>query len=64
MVIRDEDPDAAERLARTPLGRAGVPTDIAEVVVFLLSDRSSFMTGAEVAVDGGQTAGTIMKEIP
>jgi NAD(P)-dependent dehydrogenase (short-subunit alcohol dehydrogenase family) len=64
MVIRDEDPDAAERLARTPLGRAGVPADIAEIVVFLLSERSSFMTGAEVAVDGGQTAGTIMKEIP
>jgi NAD(P)-dependent dehydrogenase (short-subunit alcohol dehydrogenase family) len=64
MVLRDEDPEAAQRLARTPLGRAGLPADVAEIVVFLLSGRSSFMTGAEVAVDGGQTVGTIMKEIP
>jgi 3alpha(or 20beta)-hydroxysteroid dehydrogenase len=57
MVVRDDEPAAVDRLAATPLGRAGLPTDIAEVAVFLLSDRSSFMTGAEVAIDGGQTAG-------
>ena len=60
MVIRDDDPDAATRLARTPLGRAGLPGDIAEVVLFLVSDASSFLTGAEVVVDGGQTVGTIL----
>jgi NAD(P)-dependent dehydrogenase (short-subunit alcohol dehydrogenase family) len=59
MVVRDDDPGAAERLARTPLGRAGLPTDIAELVLFLVSDASSFMTGAEVVIDGGQTVGTI-----
>lgn len=36
-----------------PLGRLGVPEDMAELVVFLLSDRSSYMTGAEVKIGGG-----------
>jgi NAD(P)-dependent dehydrogenase (short-subunit alcohol dehydrogenase family) len=60
MVLRDDDPDAAERLARTPLGRAGLPNDVAELVLFLVSDAASFMTGAEVVIDGGQTIGTIV----
>lgn len=39
-----------------PLGRLGKPDEIANVIVFLLSDDSSFMTGSEVVVDGGYTA--------
>ncbi|AFH42162.1 SDR family NAD(P)-dependent oxidoreductase [Fervidicoccus fontis] len=39
-----------------PLGRLGRPEEIASVIVFLLSDESSFMTGSEVVVDGGYTA--------
>jgi NAD(P)-dependent dehydrogenase (short-subunit alcohol dehydrogenase family) len=38
---------------RTPLGRIGRPEEIASVVVFLLSDAASFMTGSTVVVDGG-----------
>jgi 3alpha(or 20beta)-hydroxysteroid dehydrogenase len=64
MVLRDDDPTAAVRLAGTPLGRAGLPSDIAELVLFLVSDRSAFMTGAELVIDGGQTAGTIMRAAP
>ncbi len=61
MVLRDDDPGAAERLSHTPLGRAGVPADIAELALYLVSDASSFVTGAEVVIDGGQTAGTLIR---
>ncbi|KAG7159002.1 Estradiol 17-beta-dehydrogenase 8-like 2, partial [Homarus americanus] len=37
----------------TPLGRAGKPEEVAEVVAFLLSDKSSYMVGACVEVTGG-----------
>ncbi len=42
-------------VAETPLGRLGRPEDVAELAAFLLSDRSSFITGAEILIDGGQT---------
>jgi len=43
----------AERLKRVPLGRMGTPGEVAAMVLFLLSDDSAYMTGAEIAVDGG-----------
>jgi NAD(P)-dependent dehydrogenase (short-subunit alcohol dehydrogenase family) len=51
---------SAERKARliagVPLKRVGKPEEIAESIVFLSSDRASFITGATIAVDGGKTA--------
>ncbi|MBA2950160.1 SDR family NAD(P)-dependent oxidoreductase [Streptomyces himalayensis] len=43
-------------LRGTPLGRTGTVDDITPLVVFLLSDDASFITGAEIPVDGGLTA--------
>ncbi|HEY3831626.1 MAG TPA: SDR family NAD(P)-dependent oxidoreductase [Acidimicrobiia bacterium] len=58
MTVQDDDPAMLDRLARTPLGRAGLPSDIAELVLFLVSDHASFITGGEFVIDGGQTAGS------
>jgi len=41
---------------RTPLGRWGRPSDVAQLALFLASDRAGFMTGNTVVVDGGWTA--------
>ncbi|MFG1681227.1 SDR family NAD(P)-dependent oxidoreductase [Nonomuraea sp. NPDC049269] len=43
-------------LAQTPLGRTGTVDDVAPLVVFLVSDESSYITGAEIPIDGGYTA--------
>ena len=43
-------------LASIPMGRLGRPEDIANAALYLASDESAFVTGAELAVDGGSTA--------
>ena len=42
-----------EWAARIPLKRLGTPEDVANAVVFLLSDAAAYITGQVIAVDGG-----------
>jgi glucose 1-dehydrogenase len=45
----------ADLLTKIPLGRMGLPEDVAHLAVFLASDMASYMTGSTVYVDGGMT---------
>lgn len=54
--LLDEQGDQQPDIARTPMRRAGSPAEIAPTMLFLASDESSFVTGAEFVVDGGLTA--------
>lgn len=58
MITQFRDPTRArERLSvSVPLGRFGTPAEVAELCVYLLSDKSAFVTGAEFVLDGGLTA--------
>lgn len=47
---------AQRQLDATPMGHRGTPTDIAYGVLYLASDEAAFVTGAELAVDGGFSA--------
>ena len=51
---KQELPDYAGQFARvTPMGRVGLPEDVADVVVFLAGDGARFVTGQTILVDGG-----------
>jgi 3(or 17)beta-hydroxysteroid dehydrogenase len=58
MLRQTNFPDAARaRVTRDiPLGRLGTPAEVADMCVYLLSDESRFVTGAEFVIDGGLTA--------
>ena len=57
---RPIDPYAAAE-ASVPLGKAGEASEIADGILFLASDMSSHMTGSELVIDGGMTAGRITR---
>jgi 3alpha(or 20beta)-hydroxysteroid dehydrogenase len=44
-----------QRLQLVPMKRMGTPEEVASLVLFLLSDESGYVTGAEIAIDGGAT---------
>ena len=57
-IDRADDPEVERNAitARHPIGRLGRPQEIAYTALYLLSEESAFVTGAELAVDGGYTA--------
>ena len=54
----DSDPERKRRvLERTPMGKLGLPEDVANTACFLVSDENKFITGAVIPVDGGNSIG-------
>lgn len=54
----DSDPDRKQRvMMRTPIGKLGKPSDVANMAYFLASDESSYLTGTVIPVDGGNSIG-------
>ena len=54
---REKTPELIDRLIRgIPLGRIGAPEEVAHAIAYLASDESVYVTGAELAIDGGVTA--------
>ncbi len=55
--IKENPEQEKETLKRIPLGRPGNPEEVSNLVLFLASDASSYMTGSTVIIDGGWLAG-------
>lgn len=60
--VRDAFPGHVEATRRAiPMGRQGTPDECAQLVLFLASDEASFITGAEISIDGGFIAGAAIR---
>jgi 3alpha(or 20beta)-hydroxysteroid dehydrogenase len=53
----------AANIAEVPLGRTGLPEEVAGLVAFLISDEAAYISGAEIPVDGGHSAHGGVKSI-
>lgn len=57
--LRDQVPDMSQVPPDTPLGRLGEAAEVADLIAFLCSPRSAFVTGATLHIDGGRRANVI-----
>jgi NAD(P)-dependent dehydrogenase (short-subunit alcohol dehydrogenase family) len=55
--VKEDTKTLEGMLAKVPLRRAGKPEEVSNLVLFLVSDESSYMTGSTIVVDGGWSAG-------
>jgi len=62
--LTDNEEDLRRRLVHIPAGRIAHPREIAEVVAWLLSEKASYLFGAEIVVDGGLSASFITGREP
>jgi NAD(P)-dependent dehydrogenase (short-subunit alcohol dehydrogenase family) len=56
VMTRDPEQTRQRLIASVPLGRMGRADEVAAMIVYLSSDESQFVTGAEFVIDGGMTA--------
>jgi 3alpha(or 20beta)-hydroxysteroid dehydrogenase len=61
--LNKDSPHLQPMIAMTPMKRSGTPEEIAELVLFLASDASSFITGEDFVIDGGFTAGAAYRRV-
>ena len=61
--IYADEPTREARTSKVPLGRLGTAADIADAVLFLASDKASYITGQNIVVDGGVT-GSVIAHLP
>ncbi len=62
MKFLDTEAKRQRRLVHIPMGRFGEAKEMAQAALYLASDESSFVTGAEFVVDGGITAAYVTPE--
>jgi 3alpha(or 20beta)-hydroxysteroid dehydrogenase len=62
--MSEEEINRHEALKKQPIQRIGRPEEVAQVCLFLAGDDASYVTGAEVTVDGGMTIGQYMDFLP
>ncbi|RIY03466.1 SDR family oxidoreductase [Aureimonas flava] len=61
--LNKDSPHLTPMIEMTPMRRSGAPEEIAELVLFLASDASGFITGEDIVIDGGFTAGAAYRRV-